>query len=131
MGVSSDGLVWFGVASGDEERPFSTAALAKLAGQPEPDEDGEYDENIEDWQSLVEDVLEDYDCELVTHCSYDCPMYGIALKSLNYSASRGYPEAFDPKKPTKWQLEKLKQAMAAVGWDDDETPGWQLASILG
>jgi hypothetical protein len=129
VGISSDGLVWFGVASDDESRPFDEDVLASLAGI-EPNEDGEYEE-IEDLEEVVSETLGYYDCELVTHCSYDYPMYGIALKSLRFRAWRGYPMEFTPKRPTKRQIEKLKQAMEAVGWEGNDEPGWQLASLLG
>lgn len=125
MGTSTDALLWYGVAGGERYDCFDEDMLAKLF---ECDTDTVFDEG---WEESLDGILAEYSCELITHCSYSCPGYGIALKMRSYTALRGYPERVTQKPPTARQRKKLAEAMKAVGWQSDGSVGWHLASLWG
>ena len=125
MGTSTDALLWYGVAGGERYECFDEDVLAKLF---ECEVDTVLDEG---WEESLEGILEEYGCELIIHCSYSCPEYGIALKARSYTAIRGYPKRATQKPPTARQRKKLAEVMKAVGWQGDGSIGWHLASLWG
>ncbi len=118
MGVSTDGLLWLGLCdAGDEGLPQSVVDKLVAGGADE-----------DDLAEAAHQALKDTGVELVTHCSYDYPMYGLAVVST--TAWRGSPSAVDTAPPTDAQIAALKAACEAIGWPYSE-PQWWLASLWG
>lgn len=145
MGVSTDGILAYGISLGGVEEDAGLFWLQKDEdGDTVDDEGDEEEQSFEEWweevngvsqkaiwaeyyawekdnktgdyakdQGLVERyeklhpqwrkrlnnyyddarrVRDDCPVELVTHCSYDYPMYILAVKGTEVTASRGYPE---------------------------------------
>ena len=117
MGVSTDGILFYGflVPDWDEAIPI-----------PEHAEDDE-DFYVEDW---VEAILEKHDCRLVTHCSYDYPMY--AITTHDYKAWRGCPKLLtaDDVDAESDSGERLIAASKDLGVEAKDI-GWHLASLWG
>lgn len=125
VGTSTDALLWYGVAGGERSDCFDEDVLARLF-------DCEVDAVFyEGWVESLDGILAEYGCELIIHCSYSYPGYGIAIKARSFSAIRGYPERATQKPPTARQRKKLAEAMKAVGWQGDDSVGWNLASLWG
>jgi hypothetical protein len=81
-----------------------------------------------------EESHEKFPYELVNYCSGDYPMYILAIKRTCMSASRGYPEKFDPQ-----QMEMISQEEDADFMDfckkykikTKGTSQWYLSSYWG
>lgn len=71
--------------------------------------------------------------ELVNTCSYDYPMYILALKGTVMTANRGFPKTFDPASLTKGEdpnrlIEFCRTHNIDTG---DKQPAWYLSSFWG
>lgn len=132
MGVSTDGILAFGVDF-DEDAPdiFKVdgevdfeSAITKMAGYPSFEEDPDnYFDNQKKALSLVP-------VELVMYCSYDCPMYILAVKGESYTAYRGGVVEID-----QFEVDEDKIISArrwciehGIAW---ENPRWLLNSLWG
>jgi hypothetical protein len=71
--------------------------------------------------------------EVVIHCSYDSPMYILAVTGTEHSARRGYPEAIDPSAlvVTADQIEALKKFCVEYDIEIPGEPCWYLSSLWG
>lgn len=67
--------------------------------------------------------------EEVIHCSYDYPMYILAVKGHTTSASRGYPEAINSLELDEKAVQKAKEFCEKynIKWE----PKWYLTSLWG
>ena len=83
MGVSTDGKLFYGICfeEREEEEEF------ELKNVPEYDE-----EDYSGPMQFLENECEDKEVIISSHCSYDYPMYYVAITSTNYTASRGCPK---------------------------------------
>lgn len=123
MGVSSDGLLWYGVALEDDgyDDDLSERLEAIIDG---PDGEG-YGDGRE-W--LAEQGLTGV--EFVRHCSYDYPMYGLAVAGTSTRASRGYPKRVDLDGTP--DPAPVLAAMRALDIPiEDGAIGWHLGSLYG
>ncbi len=72
--------------------------------------------------------------ELVYHCSYDSPMFILAVIDKSFNASRGYPKEIKPENLTISQEEIsiltnfVEKFNIEIG---EEIPKWWLSSIWG
>lgn len=134
MGVSSDGMLYFGftVGSTEDEPPewlldadneiidFDDF-VCKLEGLPES---ASYEE-----RKLI---LDSCPVELNVYCSYDYPMYILSPKGCHIRVSRGYTEEISEEilKVDASKIEALKK------WCEQnnikyEEPKWLLCSMMG
>lgn len=125
MGVSSDGIFFFGMIWKDSEPPWR---------EPSPDEIND-PECMPEWEDLYEKrsgkPLKDCPVEIGTHCTYgDGRMYFLAIKETIVRASRGWPEkaATVTEKP-EWRSQ-LEQFCIWMGIEWQE-PAWWVTSIYG
>lgn len=140
MGISSDGEIAFGIDLGEEGEvtlPWSdheeiedwwAEANGFLITHPEPNSDD--DAGWERWFDaravfLAENPLP---VQLVLHCSYECPMYVLAVPGTNVSASRGYPVEI---KLTEPDPQPLLDFCKEHGIEVDTKPAWLLFSVYG
>lgn len=129
MGVSSDGMLYFGFqVGGEEERPEWMAEhedfddfLAAKAGLPE---DAPYEERSK--------VVKACPAELNLFCSYDYPMYVLAVRDAEHRVARGGIKEIGPK-----ELEVAPEKIAAFkAWCEAndieyQEPKWLLCSLYG
>lgn len=127
MGISSDGILFFGFDIGEEVpwieddcEDYEDWILWKLGCN----EDADFDERGS--------FFKEAGCRIGLHCSYDYPMYYVYLIDKNIYSSRGYPERItdefltvDPE-----DIEKLKTFCKTLGIEWQE-PCWFLASMYG
>lgn len=144
MGISSDGLLVFGFPIGEEdENP-----LPNLLGDGEDFEDfedfiadeagiGQWSDYFTDEQSshyLAKkcEVVAACPVDLVRHCSYEYPMYFLAVRGTDRSASRGSPEEISLESmavaPEKIEAAKQWCVEHNIEWQE---PKWYLASLYG
>lgn len=71
--------------------------------------------------------------ELVNFCSYDYPIYVLAIPETCKSARRGYPERFVPTKLvfTDEQKEDLLEFCKTYEIEFEDGPAWYLSSFWG
>ena len=130
MGVSSDGLLWYGVDLGDGEDDLSEHLEAIING---PDEDADdYDEDADFYGDGREWLAEHglTGVEFVQHCSYDYPMYGLAITGTSVRAPRGYPKQVDLKgAPDPAPILAAMRALEVPV--NEDAIGWHLGSLYG
>lgn len=182
MGVSTDGILAFGIELGeegkfwlprdedgdiiynededeDEELDFETwweeqngvsqkAIWAEYYAWEKDNKTGDYEHDnglvakyeklnpnwrkrLNNYYDEARRVAKDCPVELVWHCSYDYPMYILAVKDASFSASRGNPEEIDPE-----NLHISEEALDEFTSFCEEhkiegTPKWWLASMWG
>lgn len=68
--------------------------------------------------------------ELVTHCSYDYPMYFLALRGSETRAWRGSPKAVSTPQPTQEQIDAMRSFCVDIGLPWQE-PAWHIFSLWG
>lgn len=128
MGVSTNGMLYFGFQIGDEdEKPewlegfddFDDFLVAKAGLSDAPYEDRAK-------------VIHECPADLHTFCSYDYPMHILGLRSAGYVVHRGYTVEIDPAKLAidQSKIDALKAWCAANGikWQE---PKWLLCSLWG
>jgi len=148
MGVSTDAILAFGFDLGaDEDQP-----LAARFGEEESDDGESFD--FEDWvarragavypeghSGIDSDEYKAYSAkrdaafaacpvEMVMHCSYDYPMYFLALRGSKTRAWRGTPSAVNPTPPSDAQVTAM-QAFCAEHGIEWQQPGWHIFSMWG
>jgi hypothetical protein len=139
MGVSTDGILFYGISISpedvdipwkDDEEP--EIFYAKKKGLLEPT--SEFSENTEneyrEYWSKRDFINKSSKCKVITHCSYDYPMYGICISKSYTSASRGYPEEIKSLKiEPDWN--ELLRMYCEVMEIKFEQPKWILCSLWG
>jgi len=141
MSISTDGQLSFGIAlEEDIELPWNN--------ENENDIDDWWVYNVLKFKHSVSDrtVSEYFDekfkflkknplpIKLVYHCSYDSPMFILAVIDKSFEASRGYPKEIKPENLTISQEEIsilnnfVEKFNIEIG---EEIPRWWLSSIWG
>lgn len=132
MGVSTDGILVFGIDLGEEELEFLhdfendfDEFLHSLSGLPDYGEPGH--DYVKD-----RDFVNSYPVDLVWHCSYQYPMYILAIRGTETTAARGYPQKIDPSSlvVANEKIEFLKKFCETYGIEWQE-PKWYLCSMWG
>lgn len=143
MTVSTDAILAYGHDLGeldalyelepewlDRDNPggaLDARLLAELAGFTEEWVEGGH--GYFDRKDVAEDAT---GVEVLTHCSLDVPMYFLAARGSELTASRGYPQkalsplVVDP----RWD-ERIARAVAAIGLVLPDPPAWHLFSMWG
>lgn len=149
VGVSTNAILAFGFDLGVEGAE-ELAELFMPGVDTEEDESFEFDEWIatqagvvypEEHSGIDSPEFEDYSTkreaaiaacpvEVITHCSYDYPMYFLALRGTKISASRGYPVAITTPTPTAEQIAAMRAFCEQHGIEWQE-PSWHIFSLWG
>jgi len=152
MGQSTDAILCWGIVlTEDEGSEIPWEDAAELAGYDDPVDD-EYlafalcgiakptsdygdnkDEHKEYWTKKRE-ALAAYGVEVLTHCSYEYPLYMLIVSASEVRASRGYPKDIlktdlDAPEANNWQ-ELLNEACEKLGMEP-QAGGWRLCSLWG
>lgn len=150
MGVSNNAILAFGFALGDEcERPqclnvegdeddtyetFDDMVLAK-SGLQEPEGKQEYKskDNSPEWKHYYQkanEIMAACPVEIVWYCSYDYPMYFIALKGTEQKAYRGYAEKVTMREIKPEEIAAFKSFCEEyeIEWEE---PAWSIFSMNG
>jgi hypothetical protein len=155
MGTSTDGQLCFGISfEEDFEFPWKTeednndidawwliVSGFKASFSPY-DSSGNYkdsiivgDPRINAYHTEVREWNEEnpLPVELVYHCSYDYPMFILAVKGTMTSASRGYPCEINPDelKVSDEKIAELKGFCEKYNIETDDEPKWWLSSLWG
>jgi hypothetical protein len=137
MGVSTDGILAFGIAYDEDCEFFSQDdfdledMLAEEAGLREPDHEDYKRQDWKDYWEAKRATAEGAAISHVVHCSYDYPMHILAVRRLSFSARRGYPVEIDMTlQPTDDERDALKNFCEKHGLEWSE-PKWLLASLWG
>jgi len=126
MGISSDGIFFYGLMWKDKDDPPWKS--------PTPDEleNSKYGEP--DWEELYEvrsgNKTEHSPVELDIHCSFDCSMHYLAVKRSLVRAYRGGPKqvkVLEASPEWEGQLKKFCETMG-IKWRE---PSWWLTSLYG
>lgn len=142
MGMSSDGILVFGIDLGENPKFLF-------------DEENEEHMDIDGFIDKISDINEyNYEkskeakaklgIDMTLYCSYECPMYILAVPGTETNVSRGSVEVIDPDKMkiSQEQLDKLKAFFDTyvvgpdVEYDEYDykptfDPKWLLASMYG
>jgi hypothetical protein len=148
MGVSTDAILAFGFNLLDEEE-----SLAALFGEQSKDDDGEAFE-FDDWiarqagatypeghsginspeyrayAAKRDAAIAACPVEIITHCSYDSPMYFLALRGTETRAWRGSPKAVETPPPAPEQIDAMLAFCVShrIEWKE---PAWHIFSLWG
>jgi hypothetical protein len=140
MGISSDGILFYGFCYADtDEHPWyvededdedDEGLIARIFGVPAPE--GEYDrDKYRAYLAARKPVLEAAGVEVVLHCSYDYAMHGVAVSASLSRAYRGGPCEVSPEAQPEWDA-LLRTLFDKAGWDwPDDPPSWWLTSMYG
>ena len=131
MGISSTGILYWGLDFGEyppwenpEEEcgPHDYSAPDDLIWKA-------FGGKEEDTYKVKNSIAKDAGVEIVLHCSYDYPMWGLAVTESSMRAYRGYPVAIKELvvKP-EWEV-MLWIAMEKLGFTGE--PSWHLTSVYG
>lgn len=154
MGTSTDAILCWGIKLSEEDgerlpwadraeelgfdeddyEDYLAYALCGIEPPKEPYVDGAQNQNYKDYWAAKREALKECGIELVTHCSYDYPMYILAISPSKVQASRGYPQTIlrsDMGRPEtdNWQ-EKLSDACQKLGIEP-AAGEWILCSLWG
>ena len=159
MGISSDAMICYGVMlMEDEQFPWDDKKWEgeleewwayEVCGYKNPfelyDENGEYltaeapsESKIDEYYLSKFNFMKQNKSPvvLVTHCSYDYPMYILAMPGTVSTAIRGYPVELDPLKLFESDDEAEKKLVDfyekyCKGQMESEEPSWLLFSLMG
>ena len=140
MGVSTDGLLVFGINFGEElPEPFRGYEEFDL-DEIIADEGGLtiWRDNMTDEESTAywarkKELVEASPVTHVMHCSWQHPDHIFAVRGFSHRAARGFPEKIgvqDLDVPFA-KIEAFKKWLTDHGVDVDEEPVWFLASMWG
>lgn len=129
MGVSSDGILVYGIDLGEERPAFLGEGaefddlLLQEGGQPKWGDDGF------SWANKNA-FLETQPADLTSYCSYDYPMYILSVRGTETNVARGYV-----KEISSLSVDAGKRA-AFIAWCEahgieSPEPKWLLASMYG
>ena len=134
MSESSDGIVFFGLCSKDEDVEYEISATI-LEG-----------EDRRHFVDNVNEILEvnNLKSRISTHCCNELELYYLAIgeqemgvlsgelkPTPNTFAPRGDPQRFNPI-TIPWWVEDIKQAAELIGWPrDNRYPEWWVTSWRG
>lgn len=132
MGVSNDAIIAYGLDLGEE----IPEGLQALYDQHEVDGFEELIDALtgiakEDWVTRFR-ARDNFPVELIGHCSYDYPMYFLAIRGTQKRASRGCPEpvSIDHFKISNEQIIAFNRFCVDIGVDPAEAY-WQIFSMNG
>lgn len=147
MGVSTDAILAFGFDLGDDE----DRSIAEVFNAPEGDDDGfDFDEWVGQkagaiypeghagidspeyvaYSTKKREAVDSCPVELITHCSYDYPMYFLAIRGTEVRAWRGEPKPIHIERPAQAKIDAMKLFCEQNGVEWQE-PAWHIFSLWG
>jgi hypothetical protein len=139
MGISSDGILVYGIDFGEEmpnpeweehDEEFDLDDLiAEEAGLPVWRENMTNQESTEYWAKKRE-LVAACPVEMVYYCSYDYSMHILAIRGTRLKASRGYAEEVPTFEVDAEKKDAFKQWCESHGVEYSE-PKWLLCSMYG
>lgn len=134
MGVSNDAIIAYGLDL-NEEIPEGLQALFDAYDVRAAYFDDYIDAvsgTIGESYAVRSAAREKFPVDLLTHCSYDYPMYFLAIRGSNKRASRGYPERIrvDDFKITNEQMVAFNRFCVDIGVDPAQAD-WHIFSMNG
>lgn len=129
MGVSSDGILVYGIDLGEEKPAFlddyedMDELLMAEGGQTQWGEPGH--DFKKQWAFLATCPV-----VLTLYCSYDYPMYIMAVRGTETSVNRGYVEEITSLSVSEEKNDAFIAWCLAHGIENPE-PKWLLASMYG
>lgn len=112
------------------ETPEGQAVLGHQRVQAYEDANPEWRDSLNDHYTERKSLLKNVPIEIVTHCSWDYPMYIVAVEGSVTKAYRGGPQKIED-----WVVPHGKVQTASDFCDEHgipfEDPTWILASIYG
>lgn len=139
MGVSTDGILFYGISIDpedvdipwkDDEEPEIFYAKKKGILKPEIEFSEATKEEYREYWKKKDTINKDSECKVITHCSYDYPMYGICISESYTCASRGYPKEIKSLEiGNNW--DNLLKDYCEVMEIEYEQPKWILCSMWG
>ena len=126
MGMSTDGILFYGVLINEDEAPWDA-------------DEFNWDKDV--WEKTACELLgfadkdELYSLEkelgivLGIHCSYEYPMYFVSAKASVQTANRGYPIEPDFTVQPEWE-DKIRDFCGKLNIPCDDLK-WHLASCTG
>lgn len=146
MGVSTDAILAFGfnlVDEGDDktlaerfgaedEGDFDFEEwLAERAGAVYPENHSGIDSpEYQAYSQARRAAIAACPVEIILHCSYDYPMYFLALRGSQKRANRGYPQAITTEAPSQERIAAMRALCEQHGIDWQE-PSWHIFSLWG
>ena|SRR6218665_1878172 len=136
MGVSTDGILVFGIPL--EEEDCAPAFLEEYDGDFDSFLDSknglpQWGEPGHDWNKTHE-WRKNFPIDLTRHCSHEYTMYILSVRGTEKTASRGYVEEIDPRSMidsiTQKDIDILKAFCDEYGIEWAE-PKWYLCSMWG
>lgn len=140
MGVSTDGILFYGIVYGEclfdhlDEVPqwwddgygeWEEYYIERIAGFTRDD-----CEDYSEYYDRKKPILKEADIMLGYHCSDGCTMYYVALASSNHCASRGDPEEIKSFEIPENADKKIRKFCEIMGFEYEQ-PKWWLASYWG
>ncbi len=124
MGITSDGILFYGIHAGEDEAD-DWFAIAETLGVKHDTPD---DEESEEWVEEAIGGWLKHGLATSQHCSYDFPIR--IIQAASGRSWRGHAREINPDdfKPSAEQEAELTRLAEALGW---EGPGLFLASLLG
>lgn len=129
MGISSDGILVFGIDLGEEQPEFMGECdgfddyMDSQNGLPQWGEVGH------DWDA-THAFRNSYPASMTLHCSYDYPMHILAVPGTETTAYRGSPKEIEFLSVSDEKVDAFKAWCVEHGIEDPE-PKWLLASMYG
>ena len=144
MGVSNDAILAFGFSL-EENRPeclesndknyegFSDMVVDLELKHPNDSFEYRRSDNSPEWRNYYEEVQKikaECPVELIWFCSYEYPMYFVALKDTKIKARRGDIEMVKMRNISSQELDKLKDFCKkySIEWKE---PNWFLFGMNG
>jgi len=151
MGMSSDAIICFGIALEEEqEYPWDEYEeieewwLHEVLGYKHPfeiyDSEGNYIDGIRPDEATMKKYYNAESAvynksplpiELVTHCSYEYPMYIVALPGTKLRAYRGDPKRVEMRRVPEEEKRILTDFCDRHEIEYSGKPCWWLASLFG
>jgi hypothetical protein len=134
VGISSDGLIAFGIDLGEEGlsflEDFDNDFDEYVSGQYPVEAPEGYGEEYNEWFEGYKKFADAYPVDLVMYCSYEYPMYFLAVRGTYQSVSRGYCEEFKNPTVTTKQIKALENFCKGHDIEFKE-PKWCIMSMFG
>lgn len=144
MGVSTDAIQAFGIdlgaledfpdsfreagEGGDESFDWQEIVTREI-GLKRPDHEN-YKEDWPEFWAAQRDALAGFPLTLICHCSYDYPMYFLAVNGTETRAYRGTPKPAKRADITAEQIAALREFCQKWGFEWSE-PDWCIFSMWG
>lgn len=137
MGISTNAILAFGFDLG-EELPesllgdseyfdFEEWFASNKFSEAEPPH-GDYDRDWPDYWRRKREAIAALPYDVISHCSGDYPMYFLAARGTDLTASRGYPAKVVMPEISSDAIEAMRQFCTEAGIEWKE-PDWHIFSM--